>query len=115
MIELRQLEAMFDNVRANTDWNMDGLMMWGYFFTDRSEEKLEAIIPVLMKLGYRYVDLYIPELEDDQEPFFFLHVEKEDIHSPATLHERNLQFYALAEEYGLDSYDGMDVGPVQRH
>ena len=44
--------------------------------------------------------------------YFFLHVEKEEIHTPLTLHHRNTLFYALAERFEIESYDGMDVGPL---
>jgi hypothetical protein len=29
-----------------------------------------------------------------------------------SLHERNQQLHALAERFGIESYDGMDVGPA---
>ncbi len=41
MIELGMLEDMFSGMRAQTNWNVDGPMLWGYFFADRSPEKLE--------------------------------------------------------------------------
>ena len=34
------------------------------------------------------------------------------MHTPQTLSERNQQLEELASIYGLDSYDGMDVGPL---
>ena len=114
MIELSQLEEMFGNIAAKSDWNMSGPMLWGYFFTDRSRTKLEALVPVLQQSGCRFVDLFEPELEEGEEPYFFLHVEKEETHSPSSLQERNAAFYALAHRYGIDSYDGMDVGPVAK-
>ncbi|TAG46843.1 MAG: ribonuclease E inhibitor RraB [Betaproteobacteria bacterium] len=76
-------------------------------------DKLESIIPTLERDGCRYVGLFIPELDEGQQPYYFLHVEKEEIHSPTSLFERNSQFYALADLHALDSYDGMDVGPIQ--
>jgi hypothetical protein len=33
-------------------------------------------------------------------------------HTPETLDERNQEFYRLASRFNLDSYDGMDVGPI---
>ncbi len=114
MIELAQLEEMFASIAEGARWDMSQPMLWGYFFTDRSRDKLESIIPTLERDGCRYVDLFIPELDEGQEPYYFLHVEKEEIHSPASLFERNSQFYALADLHALDSYDGMDVGPIQQ-
>jgi hypothetical protein len=103
---------MFENIRANTSWNMDGPMLWGYFFTDRSAEKLKDVVPKLEAQGYRFVDIFVPDLDEGEDEYFFLHVEKEEVHSVDSLHERNQHLYAFAEFNGLDSYDGMDVGPI---
>jgi len=113
MITLEALEEMFSRIRGNTDWDADGPMLWGYFFTDRSENKLRSVIPLLEQQGYRYVDMYVPELDGEAAEYFFLHVEQEEVHTPQSLHERNQHLYAFADRYGLDSYDGMDVGPTQ--
>lgn len=113
MIEFSALEEMFENIQTKTDWNINGSMLWGYFFTDKSSQKLEAAAIELEASGYRYVDLYLPDLGEGEEQYFFLHMEKEEIHSPVTLHQRNIQLYAFADKHSLDSYDGMDVGPVK--
>jgi hypothetical protein len=112
MIELEQLEGMFAKIAADEKWDMNRPMLWGYFFTSRSRAKLEAAASDLERQGYRFVDLYVPDLDKGQEEYFFLHVEKEEIHSPKSLHERNGELYALADAHGLDTYDGMDVGPI---
>lgn len=112
MISFDQLEWMFDNIANGPRWDMSRPMLWGYFFTDRSKEKLESIVARLDQDGYRYVDIFLANLDEGVEPYFFLHVEKEEVHTPASLHQRNAQLYALADQYGLDSYDGMDVGPL---
>ena len=114
MITIDTLQEMFDNIRANTDWNIDGPLLWGYFFTDRSEQKLNSLVPVLAAQAYRFVDLFAPELDEGQEEYYFLHVEKEEAHSVESLYERNQHFYALADLHELDSYDGMDVGPIAK-
>jgi hypothetical protein len=112
VIELEMLEAMFDNIAAGPKWDMKGPMLWGYFFTDASAQKLEIVAEVLLETGYRLVELFEAEVEQDDEPTFVLHVERVEIHSPQSLHERNAQLYELAERHGLRSYDGMDVGPA---
>lgn len=112
MIELEALEAMFDNIAAGAKWDMSKPMLWGYFFTDASTEKLEVVAKVLEQSGYRFVKIFEPELDEGEEPYYFLHVEQEEVHSPQSLHERNAQLYALADRYELQSYDGMDVGPI---
>jgi hypothetical protein len=108
MIELGMLEDMFSGMRANTNWNVDGPMLWGYFFTDRSAEKLEKAATHLTSQGYRLVGIH----ETDDGSTRVLHVERAEAHSPQTLFERNETLDKLARELGLESYDGMDVGPM---
>lgn len=112
MIELAQLEDMFAGIASGPKWDMSKPMLWGYFFTDESVEKLESIVPDLERHGCRFVDIFTPELEAGEPPYFFLHVECEEVHTPATLFQRNQAFYALAEQHGLLGYDGMDVSPL---
>jgi len=114
MITLEQLQEMFDGIAQGPGWDMDAPMLWGYFFIDESHDKLAGLVPGLEQQGYRFVDLYEPELDAGEEPYWFLHVEKEEAHSPTSLHARNARFYALAEAHDLLSYDGMDVGPIER-
>lgn len=113
MIQLEQLEEMFANIAAGAKWEMNRPMLWGYFFTDASRPKLEAAKCLLELQGYRFVDIFIPELDEGQDKYFFLHVEKEEVHSAQSLHERNCQLYAFADAHNLATYDGMDVGPIK--
>ncbi|QTN21520.1 ribonuclease E inhibitor RraB [Rhizobacter sp. AJA081-3] len=112
MIELSQLEEMFESIRAAGRWNMTEPMLWGYFFTDPSAEKLRAIVSPLEQAGYRFVDLFEADSDDDSDPYFFLHVEREEVHSVQSLHDRNVQLEAFADQNDIATYDGMDVGPV---
>ena len=114
MIELSQMQDMFDSITADAGWDMTKPMRWGYFFTDRKRAKLEKALAALEKQGFAYVDIFIPQLEKGKEDYFFLHVTKVDTHTPESLQEQNVRLYALAAEYELDSYDGMDVGPVAK-
>jgi hypothetical protein len=83
-------------------------MLWGYFFTDSSEEKLKKAAGYLVALGYRFVDIH----EASDEGMQVLHVERVENHSPESLFALNAELYRVAELYGLKSYDGMDVGPA---
>ncbi|RZS63283.1 regulator of ribonuclease activity B [Sphaerotilus mobilis] len=100
---------MFVNMRAKTPWNVDGPLLWGYFFFDPSEEKLKGAAKELAA-NYRIVG--ITEVPGRQT--FRLHIEKVEVHSPASLHARNAELYEVAEKHKLASYDGMDVGPVPK-
>lgn len=107
-IPLSQLQEMFDGMRAKTKWNVDGPLLWGYFFYDSSQAKLKHAAEVLAASGYRIVGIE----REDKGATFRLHVEKVEVHTPASLHMRNDEFYKLAAKYGIASYDGMDVGPA---
>lgn len=64
-IDRESLQEMFSEMRKNTSWNLDGEMLWGYFFTDPSEEKLVAAGEALAKLGFVVVG--VDEAEEDDE------------------------------------------------
>jgi hypothetical protein len=106
MIKKSQLIEMFEGMRAQAPWDVDSDLLWGYFFTG-DKKKLNRLATELVAQSYCLVDLR----PDEKDRGFWLHVEKVETHSPDTLHERNQEFYQLAEEYGVD-YDGMDVGPA---
>jgi hypothetical protein len=112
MITLEQLEEMFASISENTDWNIAGALQWGYFFTDGSDEKLAAAIPLLEELGYQFVDLFIPQIDEGQDEYFVLQMGKAEVHTPQSLFERNQVLSDFAAQHELKSYDGMDVGPL---
>lgn len=112
-IDIEMLEEMFSNISENTDWDVSGDMLWGYFFTHHEPSRLEEAKKILISKGYRFVDIYLSEKEDKTEPdMFWLHVEMIETHSPNSLDERNDNLYIFANEFGIDAYDGMDIGPV---
>src|SRR5690349_7548650 len=71
-ISLPQVESMFQNVRATTNWNVDGELLWGYFFFDANPAKLRQAAQELEKEGYRIVD--IAPVRDGRA--YRLHVER---------------------------------------
>src|SRR6266567_263717 len=111
MISRDQLQEMFDAMRGKAKWNIDDVCLWGYFFTDHDRERLLASAPALERMGYKVVGLLGPTPEDDDQSLLLLHVEREERHTVDSLDARNRELYRFAEEFGLESYDGMDVGP----
>jgi hypothetical protein len=105
-VEDAQLEQMFARIRTTTKWNIDGPMLWGYFFFDPDRKKLEQVANALRGSGYQVVGI-----EPTESKTFMLHVERIEIHTPTSLHARNVEFHAIATKYSVASYDGMDVGP----
>ncbi|MEI8021606.1 MAG: ribonuclease E inhibitor RraB [Schlesneria sp.] len=109
MIPKSELIEMFEAIAEQTDWDMSGEMLWGYFFTDDDRDKLEACSDRLTEMGYEFVEITDGDEPDDP---LTLQVEKIEIHSPDTLFQRNLELSQFAEEMGISSYDGMDVGSL---
>jgi hypothetical protein len=109
-IERSALVEMFDNIRATTEWDMSGDMLWGYFFTDTDPDKLARAGQLLAERGYRCVSVRPPE--DDPAGLHWLHVERIETHSVDSLDERNDELSDFAHDLELHSYDGMDVGPA---
>jgi hypothetical protein len=101
-----QIDSMFSAMRANAPWNVDGPLLWGYYFSAPTSEKLDQIASELESKGYRVVGITMPQGKPR------LQVEKVETHTPASLDARNQEFYTLAGRNGI-SYNGMDVGPVQ--
>lgn len=111
MITIEQLEEMFTNMREHTDWDVDGELLWGYFFTDSDPDKLEKAAEALDEMGYDVVEIF--QSEDDEDPSitdFVLHVERIEPHTPQSLFDRNNELIAFAQKLGLESFDGVDVG-----
>lgn len=114
-ITLESLEEMFANIDKKTSWDMSGNMLWGYFFTHHEPKKLEQAAEVLHKQGYKVVDIYLSDKDEPSDPdLYWLHVEKIESHSPKSLDKRNDEFYIFVNRMGLDTYDGMDVGPTTK-
>jgi hypothetical protein len=107
-IALAQLEEMFQGMRAQSGWDTTRPLLWGYFFTDPDGSKLKPAADHLAQHGYRVVSIY----PADDGSTTFLHVEKVEVHTPRSLHARNTELGTLAARFGIQSYDGMDVGPA---
>jgi hypothetical protein len=105
---------MFANMRANTPWNLNGDLRWGYYFTAFEKPSLEWSATVLSAQGYSVVDISrVEPPRGSKQEIWRLHVERVEHHTPESLSVRNEEFYAFAEKHGLASYDGMDVGPAK--
>jgi hypothetical protein len=110
-ISKEKLQAMFASMRSSAPWNVDGPLLWGYYFTNSTPEPLKRAAAQLEAMGYRVVD--ISERQNaSSKARWWLHVEKIEVHSVESLDARNHEFYDFAARNKLSSYDGMDVGPA---
>lgn len=97
------------------DFDTSKPLLWGFFFTHSNPSLLQKAAEILTNKGYSFVDIYLSDKENESDPdIYWLHIEKIEIHTPYSLDKRNDELYIFANEIGLDSYDGMDVGPVKK-
>ena len=111
-ITLHQLQKLFTDLRTETTWDVDGEMLWGYFFLAPDPDKLMAAGGALAEQGYEIVGVFENDEDEGEEYSHVLHVERVETHTPESLHARNQELDAFATQYGLSAYDGMDVNPV---
>ena len=45
-MDLEDTRNLFANLRENTDWDISGPLLWGYFFVHSTAEPLQALAAV---------------------------------------------------------------------
>jgi tetratricopeptide (TPR) repeat protein len=98
------IHAIFDRMEL-AGVNTQQPLLYGYFFFDGDKSKLEKLNHELLKENYKLV-----RLEKTSKQNFILHVEKVEIHSRASLLERETQLDQMAKKFQVEIYDGWDVG-----
>src|SRR3954469_21614361 len=56
-ISQEQIDAMFANMRAHAPWNVDGPLLWSFFFLDPDKSRLQSLGASLTAQGYRLADV----------------------------------------------------------
>jgi hypothetical protein len=114
MITFQQLEEFFSDTRetyksGRSSWSIDDTCRWSYFFVDPDLKKFGPVADHLETLGYEVAGTLDPEASDEM-PVYYLRVDRVERHTPQSLHELNQKLYGVARQFGLQDYDGMDVG-----
>lgn len=99
---------MFAGLHSETDWNLDGEMLWGYYFTAAAPEVLESLAEKLEERDFDVVEIF----ESDDDPVFVLQAQRIEKHTPESLFALNAQLEELVGKFEGVEYDGMDVDPV---
>ena len=108
--ERREIDATeFEAMRKNP-WDLNGDLLWSYFFTNEAKWPLEFDAQVLRIVGYKTVDIYHDETKD----FWWLHVERVERLTLDSMAGRNVRLTWLGKLFGGSVYDGWDVGQVGR-
>jgi hypothetical protein len=107
---IEETEKFFEELNKFSDprWHLNRPRLWGYFFNSRSAEKLIQLRPLLARDGYAFV-----QLEQDVS-HYYLHMEKEAIHSVTSFHKQLEEIAVLAGKFEIDSI-GYNVGSIRRN
>jgi hypothetical protein len=108
--EFERIQLAFDEMKRG-NFDTDKELLWKYRFSDSDEEKLRRLAAHLETLGYRLVDISRPD--GKAEGAYTLQAEKAEIHTPATMLQRNQEFRALAITFGVNSYNRWVVSRVK--
>ena len=116
MITLDRLQSFFEDTRqmkrdGRARFDIDQPCRWSYFMVDTDREKLTRAGRFLETHGYDIVGFLEPE-PDDEEKKIYLRFDRVEQHTPETLFARNAELYGVAADFGLEDYDGMDVGAI---
>ncbi|TDK33029.1 ribonuclease E inhibitor RraB [Luteimonas terrae] len=112
MMTLEMMQAFFSdtrqkNIEAGKDWSIDEVCRWSFFFVDEDGSALLPVARHMESLGYTVVG--VTEPDGDEDPFFYLQVDKLEQHTPESLQARVEALYAIAEQFEIADYDGMNV------
>ena len=112
--QIEGIKEIFAEAKREDDWDLEGEMLYSYYFVDTDAGKLESLGNLLEEEGYDFMDIFELGDEETDEPTgeFLLHIDKEEVHSPESLAERNVEFARLAEKHGISTYDGWEFGEV---
>ena len=110
--QIEGIEQIFAEARQQDNWNLEEPMLYSYYFADESIDKLEKLGLKLEEEGYDFIGIYELGEEESAEPTgeYLLQIDKEEVHTPQSLAERNVEFARLAEENDIKLYDGWEFG-----
>ena len=112
--QIEGIREIFSDAKTEDGWDLSEEMLYSFYFVDEDVDKLEKLGLDLEKEGYVFVDVFELGDEETDEPTgeYLLHIDKEEIHTPESLAQRNVEFAKLAEEREIKTYDGWEFGEV---
>lgn len=114
MINRETIINFFEDLKKGNDFNIDGKLLWSYFFLDKNKKKLQDFTLKLEQLGYEFDNIFEAEKINKEDVIeYYLQVTKIEHHTINSLNDLNMMFYKLAEENDINHYDGFDVGNIE--
>jgi hypothetical protein len=110
--QLEEINEIFAEAKQEDNWNLEEPHLFTYYFVDTDVDRLEKLGNHLQAQGYDFIDIFELGDEETEESTgeFLLHIDKEEVHTPESLAQRNVEFSKLAEEFEVETYDGWEFG-----
>lgn len=102
------LEPMFSRLRQ-AGWNVDGPLLWSYFFVGKDALALAGLRGELESRGYAFVTL-----STHRNGILLMQVNRTEAHTVASLDRRNQELSGLAARHGGVEYEGMEPDRLSR-
>ena len=102
----KENQGVFEAIKKDTKWNMDGDMLYGYFFINKHETPLKALGFILSLAGHRVVDI-----SKNERLEYWLHIEEIHSHDLHTISKKDVRLKRIGSIF-FSEYDGWDVGPT---
>jgi hypothetical protein len=111
---LEDIRKIFDLAITEDGWDMEGEMLYSFFFVGKDPEKLETLGDMLAEGGFDFVDIFELGDEDTEEPTgeFLLHIDQVGVYTPETLAKQVEAFEELSEKEQLGAFDGWECGYI---
>jgi len=106
--ERKAIDATVFAAMRKNPWDLNGDLLWGYYFTNGAKWPLRFDAWALGLLGYKTVAID----RDEKKDFWWLHVEKVERHTLDSMASRNVRLSWFGRVVGFSVYDGWDVGQV---
>ena len=109
MVSRAVVQSFFDDLRTRGE-SLTRPMRWAFYFCDHRREPLERLVPTLVELGFTNVEIWDPDPTNDDQTLMFLQLEIVEVATADSLFDRCERLRRIGEEYGVESFDGFDVG-----
>ncbi len=112
--QVEGIKKIFDEAEQEDNWKVDEPMLYSFYFVDKDPEKLEKLGEHLDKQDYDFVGIFELGDEETEESTgeYMLHIDKIETFTPESLARVNVEFSKLAEEFGVETYDGWEFGEI---
>ncbi|CAN5128019.1 hypothetical protein BH09PAT1_BH09PAT1_1890 [soil metagenome] len=100
--------SQFQTIKTKTKWDITKPLVWGYYFYDHDQTKLDHVALQLKKQGF--MDVRILPAAGSTDNNYLLYVSEKVVLTPELLYKQSQEFAKLATTNHLESYDGWEAG-----